>query len=115
MIGSKTAEDRLREINKDFTYLTRESDIRKGKFILSWLSEDGFVKHTVAPNPSARKNFKTLEEAFPVIEKMILSNSQGLAVRPSSGQVPLKPLYYMVMLCCLDYEDLCNEILYFLL
>ena len=64
MIGSKTAEDRLREINKDFTYLTRESDIRKGKFIMSWLSEDGFVKHTVAPNPSARKNFKTLKNDF---------------------------------------------------
>ena len=37
VIGSKDAETRLRGINKDFTLLTRESDIKKGKFILSWL------------------------------------------------------------------------------
>ena len=45
MIGSKEAETRLRGINKDFTFLTRESDIKKEKFILSWLTKDGSVSH----------------------------------------------------------------------
>ena len=76
MIGSKEAETRLRGINEDFTFLTRESDIKKGKFILSWLTKDGSVKHTTAPNPSARNNFKTMEEALTVLEKMILSNDE---------------------------------------
>ena len=64
MIGSKV---RLTEIDKDFTYLTRESDIKREKFILSWLSKDGSIKHTIAPNPSARKNFKKLDEALPCL------------------------------------------------
>ena len=73
VISSKEAETRLRGINKDFTFLTRESDIKKGKFILT---KDGSVKHTTAPNPSARNNFKTMEEALTVLEKMILSNDE---------------------------------------
>ena len=68
MIGSKVAEVRLREIDKIFTYLTRESDIKREKFILSWLSKDGSIKHTIAQNPSARrKNFKKLDEALPCL------------------------------------------------
>ena len=58
VMGSKAAEVRLREIDKDFTYLTRESDIKRGKFILSWLSKDGSIKHTLAQNRSAKMNFK---------------------------------------------------------
>ena len=73
-MGFKATEVRLREANKDFTYLTRESDIKKGKYILSWLSNDGSVKHATAPNPSARNNFKKLEDALSVMENMILSN-----------------------------------------
>ena len=62
MIGSKV---RLREIDKNFT---RESDIKRGKFILSWLSKDGSIKQTLAQNPSARrKNFKKLDEALPCL------------------------------------------------
>ena len=33
MMGFKAAETRLRETNVDFSFLTRESDIKKGKFI----------------------------------------------------------------------------------
>ena len=54
VIGCKAAEKRLRETTIDFSFLTRESDIKKGKFILSWMTKDGSVKHTTAPNPSAR-------------------------------------------------------------
>ena len=78
VIGAKATEVRLREINKEFTYLTRESDIKKGKFILSWLSKDGLVKHTTTPNPSARNNFKKLEDALPILENMILSNDDDV-------------------------------------
>ena len=81
-MGHKLAEDRLRGSNKDFSYLTRESDIKKGKFILSTLTRSGLVKHTVAPNPSARKNFKSLKEASEVLEKMILSNKDCLNAIP---------------------------------
>ena len=35
VLGFKEAETRLREFNQDFNYLTREFDIKKGKFILS--------------------------------------------------------------------------------
>ena len=41
IIGFKAAEIRLRQNTKDFFYLTRESDTKKGKFILSWLSNKG--------------------------------------------------------------------------
>ena len=81
-MGYKLAEDRFRGSNKNFSYLTRESDIKKGKFILSTLTRSGLVKHTVAPNPSARKNFKSLEEASEVLEKMISSNNDCLHAIP---------------------------------
>ena len=76
MMGFKAAETRLRETNMDFSFLTRETDIKKGKFILSWLTKDGSVKHTAAPNPSARNNFQKLEEALSVLEQMIESNDE---------------------------------------
>ena len=75
-MGFKAAETRLRETNMDFSFLTRESDIKKGTFILSWLTKDGSVKHTAAPNPSARNNFQKLEEALSVLEQMIESNDE---------------------------------------
>ena len=59
-----------------FSFFTRETDIKKGKFILSWLTKDGSVKHTAAPNPSARNNFQKLEEALSVLEQMIESNDE---------------------------------------
>ena len=46
VIGSKATDTRLREIQEGFSYLTRESDIKKGKFVLSWLSKDGSIKHS---------------------------------------------------------------------
>ena len=64
VMGFKATKVRLREVNKDFTYLTRESDIKKGKLIL------------FCPNPSvaSRNNFKKQEDALSVMENMILSN-----------------------------------------
>ena len=77
------AEDRLRGSNKEFVYLTRESNIKKGKFIMSSMTGSGSsVKHTVAPNPSARKSFQSLEEASEVLERMISSNEDCLNAIP---------------------------------
>ena len=83
VMGHKLAEDRLRGSNKEFVYLTRESDIKKGKFILSTLTagSGSSVKHTVAPNPSAGKHVQSLEEAE-VLEKMISSNKDCLNAIP---------------------------------
>ena len=76
MMGFKAAETSLRETNMDFSFLTRESDIKKGKFILSWVTKDGSVKHTAAPNPLVRINFQKPEEALSVLDQMIESNDK---------------------------------------
>ena len=55
VMGHKVAEERLRESQKEFAYLTRESDIKRGRFIVSNLTKTGSVKHTVIPNSSAKK------------------------------------------------------------
>ena len=73
VLGHKVAEERLRESQKEFAYLTRESDIKKGRFIVSNLTKTGTVKHTVIPNSSSKKNYVNLEEASEVLEKVILS------------------------------------------
>ena len=73
VLGHKVAEERLRESQKEFAYLTRESDIKRGRFIVSNLTKTGTVKHTVIPNSSAKKNYVNLEEASDVLEKVILS------------------------------------------
>ena len=80
VMGHKLMEDRLRGSNEDLSYLTR--DIKKGKFILSSLTRSGLVKHTVAPNPSAKKIFQSLEEASDFLEKMILSSNDCLNAIP---------------------------------
>ena len=67
VLGFKAAETRLTE---------RDKDVKKGKYILSWLTKAGSVKHTTAPNPSARNNFHSYEEASSVMDKMILSNDE---------------------------------------
>ena len=60
IMGHKAAEQRLREVGAG-SYLTRESDIKKGKFVLS-LSKTGAVKDSVLRNPAFRKEFKTIED-----------------------------------------------------
>ena len=83
IMGHKAAEERLREVGAD-SYLTRESDIKKGKFVLSFLSKTGAVKHSVLRNPAFRKEFKTIKEGSEVMEKMILTNDECV------HQVPLR-------------------------
>ena len=35
-----------------------QAQVKMGKFILSWLSKDGSIKHTIAQNPSAKKELQ---------------------------------------------------------
>lgn len=65
--------------------------MKKGKFILTWLFKDGSVKHSLVPNPSVRNNFKKLEDALPIMERMIESNDECVHPVP-----PLDNLW----LCC---------------
>ena len=65
--------------------------MKKGKFIVTWLLKDGSVKHSTVPNPSARNNFKKLEDALPIMERMIESNDECVHPVP-----PLDCLW----LCC---------------
>ena len=49
-MGHKATEERLREVGAG-SYCTRESDIKKGIFVLTFLSKTGAVKHSVLRNP----------------------------------------------------------------
>ena len=61
IMGHKATEERLREVGAG-SYCTRESDIKKGIFVLTFLSKTGAVKHSVRRNPTFRKEFKTIED-----------------------------------------------------
>ena len=83
----KVIEVRLRDIDKRQCYLPWQSEIRDKRFILSYVTEKGAVKHSVVPNPSAKKCFVSLTEASDVMERMIISNDD--CVYPVS--VPVSP------------------------
>ena len=83
----KVIEERLRDSDKRQCYLTWQSQIQDKRFVLSYVTEKGAVKHTVVPNPSAKKCFVSLAEASEVIERMIVSNDD--CVYPVS--VPVSP------------------------
>ena len=63
----------MEDSNKRQCYLTWQSQIRDKRFVLSYVTEKGAVKHTVVPNPSAKKCFVSLTETSDVMERMIVS------------------------------------------
>ena len=73
----KVIEDRLREADKQ-CYLTWQTEIKEKRFILSYVTENGAVKHATVPNPSARKVYGSLSDASDILERMILSNDDCL-------------------------------------
>ena len=83
VLGHKVAEERLRESQKEFAYLTREFDIKRGRFIVSNLTKTGSVKHTVVPNSSTKKNYANLE------------------ARPGPGRVMRPPIEMIIVICFL--------------
>ena len=69
-ISSSVAEERLRLVNVDRCYLSRESDVVPGKYILSCLVK-GAVLHYSVPRAAYKKlvysNFKFAECQIPVV------------------------------------------------
>ena len=55
--GPKVIKERLRDSDKRQCYLTWQSQIREKRFVLSYVTEKGAVKHAIVPNPSANKCF----------------------------------------------------------
>ena len=75
-ISSTEAEHRLMATNKAKAYLVRESDFRSNRFLLSYVSDKdrGLFKHLFVPTLSARKAYSSPNEAFSVMERMILTS-----------------------------------------
>ena len=59
-------------------------DVCEGVRLRSRWESLSCLKHTIAQNPSAKKNFKKLDEALPVMERMILSNDECVHPVPPS-------------------------------
>ena len=74
-LSSKKAEERLLAVNKAKAYLFRESDIKKNRFILSYVSDKdrGIFKHLLIPAPT-RKAFSSVNEASSVMERLVLTS-----------------------------------------
>ena len=75
-ISKEEAENRLRASNKTNAYLFRESDIKRRRFLLSYISDKdrGLFKHVFVPNPSARKAYSSVSEASDVMGRMVLTS-----------------------------------------
>ena len=73
-ISTQQAEDRLRSVGMESSYLTRESDVHSGRYILSTISS-GKIKHFVVPDCDG-KNIKQASfiDAKSDIERLVLSS-----------------------------------------
>ena len=74
-IGASLAEQRLRRYGKDGGYLTRESNIQQGFFILSTFVK-GEAIHRVAPNKDGLIKKQSLDEATLVLSELILAKEE---------------------------------------
>ena len=54
-LGESQAEDRLRRSGEGKGYLTRQSDVKPGFFIVTFL-ERGKIVHQIAPNKEGKYN-----------------------------------------------------------
>ena len=78
-------KDRLREANKQ-CYLTWQTEIKKKRFILSYVTENGAVKHATVSNPSAMNGYGSMIDSSDVLKLMILSNDD--CVYPVKAPAP---------------------------
>ena len=73
-ISAQQAEDRLRSACKESSYLTRESDLKRGQFILSTISKGNIVNHFFVPDCDGKnKKQSSFTEAKSDIERLVLS------------------------------------------
>ena len=73
-ISAQQAEDRLRSVGMESSYLTRESDLQSGRFILSTIS-NGNIKHFIVPDCEGKnKKQASFIDAKSDIERLVLSS-----------------------------------------
>ena len=85
-LGVQEAEDIIRKSGEERGYLTRQSIIRLGFFILSF-SEKGKVLHHVAPNKEGQYNKQTYDEALQVLKMILAKEECEEPLIPPSGPV----------------------------
>ena len=93
-ISKEEAENRLRASNKTNAYLFRESDIKRRRFLLSYISDKdrGLFKHVFVPTLSARKLYSSVSEASATMERMVLTCFGYKMDKPKSkSQKPINP------------------------
>ena len=72
-LGVSLAEQRLRRFGKEGGFLTRESNIKQGFFILSVFVK-GDIIHRVAPNKDGLIKKQSFDEASVVLNDLIQSS-----------------------------------------
>ena len=83
VLGSQEAESRLE--GREGAYLFRESDVKSGLFIISYVKNSS-VSHLVTPNRDGKFIRQTLEEAVDIAADVIAcSDSYRHPVPPSPG------------------------------
>ena len=82
-LGVQEAEDIIRKSGHEKGYLTRQSVVRPGFFILSF-REKGKIIHHVAPNKEGKYNKQSYDAAESVLDEMILGKEEC--------EEPLSPL-----------------------
>ena len=84
-LGVSLAEERLRRFGQEGGYLIRQSDVKPGFYILSFI-EKGKTVHQVAPNKDGKFFKQTFNEAAIVLEDLIQSKVEcEHPVPPSAG------------------------------
>ena len=74
-LGATEAEDIIRMSGAERGYLTRQSVIRPGFYILSF-QEGGKILHHIAPNKEGRNLWQTYNEAALILKEMILAKEE---------------------------------------
>ena len=86
-LGVREAEDVISKSGKERGYLTRQSVIKPGFFILSF-QEKGIIVHQVAPNKKGKYNKQIYDEAESILNEMILSKEEcDKPLSPPNGPV----------------------------
>ena len=76
-ISTQQAEDRLRSVGIESSYLTRESDLQCGRFILSSISSGNVINHFVVPDCDGKnKKQASFIEAKSDIERLVLHRDE---------------------------------------
>ena len=87
-LGVSLAEQRLRRFGKEGGFLTRESNIKQGFFVLSVFVK-GDIVHRVAPNKDGLIKKQSFDEASVVLNDLIQSSQ---VISKESGRKSSDPV-----------------------